>query len=131
MAAITDSRGILSAFKRSARIFYGSAGRAAKIAIAQTTLLVLSVAFDLRLDISQSVSSNKMNLPSEAVLYMIELVLSRKRDRVSHAETRLLDLWRRGEDGVFVGTGVRGVLVGRRVAVGVTRLTGIINCCPT
>ena len=54
-----------------------------EIAVAQTTLLVLAVAFDLRLDISQSVSSNKINLPSEAVLYMIELVLSRKRSWVS------------------------------------------------
>src|SRR5271157_2619255 len=73
------SRCILSAFKGSACIFYGSASRAAKVAVAQTPLLVLAVAFDLRLDISQSVSSNKMNLPSEAVLYMIELVLSRKK----------------------------------------------------
>ena len=33
--------------------------------------------------------------------------------------------------GVNVGIGVRGVLVGRRVGVGVTRLTGMVNCCPT
>src|ERR1700690_2125529 len=84
------SRCILSAFQSRARIFYSSARRAACITIPQTTLFVLSVAFDLRLDISQSVSSNKMNLPSETVLYMIELVLSRKRGRIFSQKPGLL-----------------------------------------
>ena len=62
---------------------------------------------------------------------MIELVLSRKEKLGFSSKPSSLTYGVGVKDGVFVGTGVRGVLVGRRVAVGVTRLTGICNSCPT
>ena len=66
-----------------------------------------------------------MNLPSEAVLYMIELVLSRK--KLGFDEKPSFVIYGVGvTDGVMT-EGVRGVLV-TRVGVGVTRLTGIVSC---
>ena len=63
---------------------------------------------------------------------MIELVLSTKIKAGFSRRNPASWIYGVGEKiGVNVGTGVRGVLVGRRVTVGVTRFTGICNCCPT
>lgn len=121
-----------------ARGVIGSAGSATDIAVTQAALFVLTIAFDLRLNVSQGLPPNILSVLSTATYFTWQGLIC----PVNLKENRGQFARGLGAYGVAVaalmgvgealgrtvpGPGVMGVLVGGRVAVGVTILTGIVS----